>query len=100
MGQIAACRLDLETASTHYRLAQKIDRALEIEHLASQFADALSQLERLRGKVGEIRRMEQELAGLGDEQGVTAMRERAAAEMDRIAEIEQNLEAVRTALCR
>ncbi len=43
--------------------------------------------------------MERNLAELGDAQGVTAMRERAAAEQTKINEIEDNLEAVRTALC-
>ncbi len=100
MGRIDACRLDLDTASKHYRSAGKIDRAQEIEALAEQFAGALAQLEKLRATVKEIRQMERQLAELGDTQGVTAMRERAAAEQTKITEIEENLQAVRTALCR
>ena len=38
--------------------------------------------------------MEKDLENLGDDQGVTAMREQIAVERTRIAEIEQNLEAV------
>ncbi len=100
MGQIAACRLDLETATDHYRSARQADRAQEIESLATQFAGALAQLEKLRATVDEIQQMERDLAELGDAQGVTAMRERAAAERSKIDEIEDNLEAVRSALCR
>jgi len=100
MGQIAACRLDLETASGHYRSARQADRAQEIESLATQFAGALAQLKKLRITVHEIQQMERQLAELGDTQGVTAMQERAAAERIKITEIEDNLEAVRTALCR
>ena len=48
MGQIAACRLDLNTASAHYRSAGKTERAEEIESLATQFASALNRLERIR----------------------------------------------------
>ena len=47
----------------------------------------------------DLQQMERDLAELGDAQGVTAMRERAAAERSKIDEIEDNLEAVRTALC-
>jgi len=100
MGRIDACRLDLDTAAKHYRSAGKIDRAQEIEALAEEFAGALAQLEKLRATVKEIQQMEHDLADLGDNQGVTAMRERAAAEKNKIDEIEANLEAVRTALCR
>lgn len=100
MGQIAACRLDLESAAAHYRSAHKPDRAEEIESLATEFAGALTQLERLRATVKEIRLMGRELEELGDDQGVTAMRERAVAEQTKIREIEKNLEAVRNALCR
>ncbi len=100
MGQIAACRLDLETATQHYRSAQQADRAQEIENLATQFAGALAQLETLRSTIDEIQQMERQLAELGDAQGVTAMQKRAATEQTKIDEIEKNLEAVRTALCR
>ena len=100
MGQIAACRLDLESATEHYRSARQADRAQEIESLATQFAGALAQLKKLRITVDEIQQMERQLAELGDTQGVTAMQERAAAERTKITEIEDNLEAVRTALCR
>jgi Flp pilus assembly protein TadD len=100
MGQIAACRLDLKTATDHFRSAQKEDRAQEIDSLASQFAGALAQLKKLRATVDEIRQMERQLDELGDIQGVTAMQERAAAEQTKINEIEDNLEAVRSALCR
>lgn len=100
MGQIAACRLDLNAASEHYRSADKAIRAEEIESLATEFASALTQLERLNATVKEIQQMERELEELGDEQGVTAMRERAALEQTKIAGIEQNLEDVRAALCR
>jgi len=100
MGQIAACSLDLETAVGHYRSAQKAERAQEIQTLATQFAGALAQLEQLRATVHEIQQMERQLDELGDVQGVNAMRERAAAERTKIDEIEDNLGAVRSALCR
>lgn len=100
MGQIAACRLDLELASTHYRSAMREDKAEQLDQLVVQFAEAQAQREKLSGNVREIQQMERELAELGDAQGVSAMRERAAAELTKIAEIEQNLQAVRSALCR
>ncbi len=99
MGQIDACRLDLDTAAKHYLSAGKTDRAEEIGALADEFSEALAQLEKHRSNVAEIQQMERDLAELGDAQGVTAMRERAAAEQTKINEIEDNLEAVRTALC-
>ncbi|RLE29132.1 MAG: hypothetical protein DRJ61_15160, partial [Acidobacteria bacterium] len=77
----------------------KTDRAEEIGVLADEFSEALAQLEKHRSNVAEIQQMERDLAELGDAQGVTAMRERAAAEQTKINEIEDNLEAVRTALC-
>lgn len=99
MGPIAACRLDLKAAAAHYRSARQEDRAQQIESLVTQFAEALAQLEKLRATVRKIQQMERELEELGDVQGVTAMRERAAAERTKITEIEHNLEAVRSALC-
>ncbi len=99
LGNIAACRLKLESATSHYRLAGQDDRARKTQTLASQFAGALTQLKKLRTTVTEIQGMERQLKELGDDQGVAAMRERAAAEQSKIDEIEKNLEAVRSALC-
>ena len=99
MGNIAACRLELESATSHYRLAGQDNRARKTQTLASQFAGALTQLEKLRATVTEIQGMERQLNDLGDTQGVTTMRESAVAEQSKIDAIEKNLEAVRSALC-
>lgn len=99
MGRLAACRLELTDAADHYRSADRSDRAAEIDALAEQFSGALAQLDQLKKTIAELRTMEQELEALGDEQGVAAMRERAASHRNDVNAIEANLDEVRSALC-
>ena len=100
LGRLAACRLDLNGAAAHYRLADRPERAAEIEKLAAEFSDALAQLDKLKSTIAEIRGMEKELEALGDEQGVAAMQERAAVHQSEVNALEANLEDVRSALCQ
>ena len=100
LARVHACRLDLAAAARHARAAGNAAWATEIEAVASQSAVVLARLANLSSALVELERMQGELADLRDEQGVEAIRQRAAVMARERDDIEANLADVRHALCR
>jgi tetratricopeptide (TPR) repeat protein len=100
LGRLLACRLELPEAARHYRAAGDDEHAGRIDELAASFNKALARLAGLRGDAAEFAGIEAELEELGDASGVTAVADRRKAMGQEIAEIEDNLSAVRAALCQ
>jgi tetratricopeptide (TPR) repeat protein len=100
LGRLLACRLELPEAARHYRAAGNDGHAARIDELAASYSKALARLAGLRSDAAELVGMEAELEKLGDANGVTAVAGHRKAMGQEIAAIEDNLAAVRAALCQ
>jgi len=100
LGRLLACRLELPEAARHYRAAGDDEHAGQIDKLAGGYDEALARLVSLRNDAAELAGIEAELEEIGEANGVTAVADRRKAMGQEIAGIEDNLTAVRAALCQ
>lgn len=100
LARIAECRLDLDAAAHHHRLAGNRGRAEEMEKLARDYGKAFERRRDLEKTIAGLKSTLPRLKDLGDEAGQEAINDKIADLGRELATIDADLAAVRGALER
>ncbi len=100
LARLAECRLELEAAARHHRLAGNQDRADEMEKLATDYGNAVQRRRDLEKTIAGLRSTLPQLEELGDEAGQEAINNKIVGLERDLASIDTELRSVRTALAK
>ncbi|MCG6963392.1 MAG: tetratricopeptide repeat protein, partial [Acidobacteria bacterium] len=98
LGDVHACRLELDKAADAYEKAGNAKRAAEMRKLAEDVRQTRAQREQFENQVAKLQQTAAQLDALGEREGAAKLRQRIEVLKSEIAGIDSNLASVKKAL--